>query len=32
MKKTLNGEFEMKGFGDAERILGIDIMRNHKKE
>ena len=31
LKKALKSEFEMKDLGVAERILGIDILRDRKK-
>ena len=31
LKKILNGEFVMKYIGEAKILVGMDIMRNHKK-
>lgn len=31
LKDIFNDEFEMKGIGEVKRIMGMDIMRIHKK-
>lgn len=31
LKETLKEEFDMKYFGEAKIIMGMNIMRSHKK-